>query len=343
MPEIYFSRSSQRAEQIFAEQPDLLAKYQKLNDRRDSFLRPNQPYLMSCSPGDEVTLQAFSRFSHPEMQRLQQISAAYDDYTLAIAYTTEEQINPIMALLDEYGLTAAGAIVGAANSKYSAFQRSIVSYQQALVALHDASQAKLQASGARTKSAHNSVIASKAAHAKRVHAEMVQRFQAQLQRYHANLSSQAGRSALLNAERGINIARSGRRGHQTSQSLHFANSQQVATVQRFVNGTQIIGRGLLVLDFGSRTHKVMTAQGDATRMAVTQYSGFAAGALTGYAFGKGSVAAISAISLGLTLTPVGWVILIGSAAILGFTAATAVDNWAQNETGYVYDRIRGRR
>ena len=343
MPEIYFSRSSQRAEQIFAEQPDLLAKYQKLNDRRDDFLRPNQPYLMSCAPGDEVTLQAFSRFSQPEMQRLQQISAAYDDYTLAIAYTTEEQINPIMALLDEYGLTAAGAIVGAANSKYSAFQRSIVSYQQALVALHDASQAKLQASGARTKSAHNSVIASKAAHAKRVHAEMVQRFQAQLQRYHANLSSQAGRSALLNAERGINIARSGRRGHQTSQSLHFANSQQVATVQRFVNGTQIIGRGLLVLDFGSRTHKVMTTQGDATRMAVTQYSGFAVGAGTGILVGKGSVAAIGALSLAFTLSPVGWILLIGAAALISFGAATAADNLTQDVTGYGYDLLRGRR
>ena len=342
MPEIYFSRSNQRAEQIFADQPDLLAQYQSASNRRNDFLFPNQPYLMSCAPGDEATLQAFNRFSHPELQRLQQIAAAYDDATLAIAYVTEEQINPVMALLDEYGLTAAGALVGAANSKYTAFQRSILGYQQALVDLHDASQAKSQASGARTKGAHNSVIATKQAHAKRMHADMVQRFQAQLQRYQANLKSSASRSALLNADRGINIARSGRSGRQTSQSLHFANSQQVATVQRFVNGTQIIGRGLLVLDFSSRTHKVMTTQGDATRMGITQYSGFAAGALTGYAFGKGSVVAISAMSLALTLSPAGWVFLIGSAAVLGFTAATAMDNFFQERSGRMYDRLKGR-
>lgn len=343
MPEIYFSSSNQRAEQIFAGQPDLLAQYQKRSNRADNILLPSQPYLMSCAPGDEATLQAFDRFTHPELQRLQQIASAYDDYTLAIAYVTEEQINPVMALLDEYGLTAAGALVGAANSKYTAFQRSIIGYQQALVDLHNASQAKAQVSGARTRSAHNSVIATKEAYARRMHADMKQRFQFQLQRYSANLRSQASRSALLNADRGVNIARSGRSGQQTSQSLHFANSQQVATVQRFVNGTQIVGRGLLVLDFSSRTHKVMTTQGDATRMGITQYSGFAAGALTGYAFGKGSVVAISAISLALTLSPAGWVFLIGSAAVLGFTAATAMDNWAQNETGYIYDRIRGRR
>lgn len=128
MPEIYFSRSNQRAEQIFADQPDLLAQYQSASNRRNDFLLPNQPYLMSCAPGDEATLQAFNRFSHPELQRLQQIAAAYDDATLATAYVTEEQINPVMALLDEYGLTAAGALVGAANSKYTAFQRSILGY-----------------------------------------------------------------------------------------------------------------------------------------------------------------------------------------------------------------------
>lgn len=175
---------------------------------------------------------------------------------------------------------------------------------------------------------------------------MVQRFQAQLQRYQANLKSSASRSALLNADRGINIARSGRSGRQTSQSLHFANSQQVATVQRFVNGTQIVGRGILVLDFGLRTNKVSTAYhngGDAGRMAVTQYSGFAVGAGTGILVGKGSVAAIGALSLAFTLSPVGWVLLIGAAALLSFGAASAADSFTQDVTGYGYDRLRGRR
>ncbi|MDP5134403.1 hypothetical protein ORJ04_00380 [Rheinheimera baltica] len=340
MAEFYFPKTSERAEQIFAGQPDLLAQYQQLSNRTDNMLLPHQPYLMSCSPGDELTLQALHRFSHPELQRLQQIAAEYDDSTLAIAYVTEEQINPVIKLLDEYGTTAAGAMLAAANSKYSAFQRSIVRYQLALLDLHDASQAKAQASGARTRGAHNSIITAKEAHAKRMHADMVQRFQTQLQRYQANLKSSANRSALLNVERGINVARSSRNNQRTGQTLRFANNQQVATVQRLVNVTQIVGRGVLVLDFGLRTNKVSTAYrtgGDASRMAVTQYSGFAANAATGAAV----AAATKTIGIALVLGPVGWVVLIGAAIVIGLTAATLADHGVQKMTGYGYDALSG--
>lgn len=339
MAEFYFPRTSERAEQLFAGQPDLLAQYQKLSNRTDNMLLPHQPYLMSCAPGDEHTLQALTRFSHPELQRLQQIAAEYDDATLAIAYVTEEQINPVIKLLDEYGTTAAGAMLAAANSKYTTFQRSILRYQLALLDVHNASQAKAQASGARTRGAHNAVIAAKEAHAKRMHADMVQRFQAQLQRYQANLKSSASRSALLNVERGINVARSGRNNQRTGQTLRFANSQQVATAQRFVQGTDLVGRGVLVLDFGLRTNKVNTAYrtgGDASRMAVTQYSGFVFNAGTGYFVAAGA----KALGMALVLGPVGWVVLIGAAAVVGFTAATWMDNKAQDVSGKIYDSTR---
>ena len=339
MAEFYLPRSTERAEQIFANQPDLLEQYKGYSNRADNMLLPHQPYLMTCAPGDLQTLQALNRFSSSELAHLQQIAAEYDDATLAIAYVTEEQINPVMELLDKYGTTAAGAMLAAANSKYTAFQRSIARYQQALLDLHDASQAKANANGARTKGAHNAVIAAKQAHAKRMHADMAQRFQAQLQRYQANLKSSASRSALLSAERGVNVARSGRSNRRTGQTLRFANSQQVATVQRLVKRTELVGRGVLLLDFGLRTNKVLTTKGDAMRMAVTQYSGFAANAVTGFAVAAGA----KAIGIALVLSPVGWVVLIGAAAVVGFTAATLADNVVQEETGNLYDQIRGRR
>lgn len=339
MAEFYLPRSTERAEQIFANQPDLLEQYKRYSNRADNMLLPHQPYLMTCAPGDQQTLQALNRFSSSELARLQQIAAEYDDATLAIAYVTEEQINPVMELLDKYGTTAAGAMLAAANSKYTAFQRSIVRYQQALLDLHDASQAKANANGARTKGAHNAVIAAKQAHAKRMHADMVQRFQAQLQRYQANLKSGASRSALLSAERGINVARSGRSNRRTGQTLRFANNQQVATVQRFVKGSDLVGRGVLMLDFGLRTNKVLTTQGDAGRMAATQYSGFLANAGTGFLVAVGT----KAIGMALVLSPLGWVVLIGAAAVVGFTAATLADNWAQNVSGKIYDSGRWRR
>jgi hypothetical protein len=342
MAEFYFPRTSERADQLFSGQPDLLALYQKQSNRTDNMLLPHQPYLMSCSPGDEHTLQALHRFSHPELQRLQQISAAYDDATLAIAYVTEEQINPVIKLLDDYGTSAAGAMLAAASSKYTAFQRSIVRYQLALLDLHDASQAKAQASGARAKGAHNSVITAKEAHARRMHADMMQRFQGQLQRYQANLGASARRSAFLNVERGISVARSGRNNTRTGQTLHFSNSQQVATVQRFVRGSEFLGRGILMLDFGLRTNKVNTAYrtgGDASRMAVTQYSGFGLGTGAGFL----AAAATRTIAMALVLSPLGWVVLIGAAAVVGFTAAALVDNWGQDISGRIYDSARRRR
>jgi hypothetical protein len=338
MAEIYLSGSAERAEQIFVNKPELLEQYRRYSKRADNMLLPNKPYLMTCEPGDTNTLQAFSRYSHPELQRLQHIAAAYDDYTLAMAYVTEEQIKPIMQLLEKHGTTAAGALVGATNSKYSVFQRSIIQYQQALLDLHQASQAKAQAKGARTKGAHNAIIAAKEAHARQMHAVMEQRFQQQLQRYRANLGSSAKRSALLSADRGVNVARSGRNNQRTGQTLRFANSQQVTTVQRFVSGTQVVGRGLLVLDFSLRTKKVYHAQ-DSWREGVVQYSGFGASALTGSLVALGT----NAIGMTLMLSPAGWVVLIGAAVVVGFMAATKVDSWAQSEAASIYDNARARR
>ncbi|CAM3795383.1 hypothetical protein [Rheinheimera salexigens] len=337
MPEIYLSGKAQRAEQIFVNRPDLLAQYRRYSNISDDILLPNQPYLMTCAPGDINTLQAFKRFSHPELQRLQQISAEYDEQTLALAYVTEEQIKPVIQLLDQHGTTAAGALVGATNSKYSVFQRSIIRYQQALLDLHQASQAKAQAQGARTKGAHNSIIAAKEAHARLMHAEMEQRFQQQLQRYRANLGSSAKRSALLSADRGVNVARSGRNNQRTGQTLHFANSQQVATVQRFVSSTNMIGRGILVLDFGLRTEKVYNAK-DSWREGVTQYSGFGASAGMGALVASGT----KSIGMALMLSPAGWVVLIGAAVVVGFMAVSWLDNKTQDVSGRFYDSARMR-
>lgn len=342
MAEFYLPRSTERAEQIFANQPDLLEQYKRFSNRADNMLLPHQPYLMSCEPGDGQTLQALKRFTSPELQRLQQVAAEYDELTVALAYVSEELIKPVMQLLDKHGTTGAGAIVGAANSKYSVFQRSIVRYQQALLDLHEASQAKAQANGARTKGAHNAVIAAKESHARRMHAEMNLQFKTQLQRYAANLGARAQRSALLNADRGIDIASSGRKNHKNGQSLRFANSQQVNTVHRLVNGSQMLGRGVLALDFGLRGVKVHNAD-DKLREGIVQYSGFTAGAATGYAFGKGATLAISRISLALTLTPAGWVALVGSAIVLGFLAASYMDNSTQARAARIYDRVAGRK
>lgn len=338
MAEFYFPRTTERAEQIFANQPDLLEQYRQYSNRTDNTLLPHQPYLMSCEPGDGQTLQALKRFTSPELQRLQQVAQEYDELTVALAFVSEELIKPVMQLLDKYGTTATGAIVGAANSKYTVFQRSIVRYQQALLDLHEASQAKAQASGSRTKGAHNAVIAAKEFHARRMHAEMNLQFKTQLQRYAANLGASAKRSVLLNAERGINVARSGRSNQRNGQTLRFANSQQVATVKRFVNDSQMLGRGILALDLGLRGIKVYSAD-NRGREGVSQFAGFLASAGTGALVALGT----RSIGIALMLTPLGWKVLIGAAIVGGFMAASYADNDFQDRAGRIYDRISGRK
>ena len=116
----------------------------------------------------------------------------------------------------------------------------------------------------------------------------------------------------------------------------------MATVQRFISGTNIVGRGVLVLDFAMRTEKVYHAE-DSWREGTVQYSGFVASAGTGALVAMGT----NAIGMALMLSPAGWVVLIGAAVVVGFMAASYADNKFQGAAGYGYDTgtnyIRNRR
>ncbi|SEB03117.1 hypothetical protein, partial [Alkalimonas amylolytica] len=268
----------------------------------------------------------------------------YDEHLLAIAAITEELIAPVMALVEEHGANAASALIGASKHQYNAFQQSIVRYQQALMDLHEVSQAKTQARGARGRGAYNPQIAAKEAQVRRLHADMQQRFQSQLARYKANLGTQANRSALASVDRGVNVARSGRSmhsntagGRRTGRTLNIANGAQAQQVMRFIRGLQIASPLVMTWDFRSRSRKVRRARLNGEnyrRERAKQYSGFVAGSMTGTAIVG------AAISIGLGLTPAGWVLLIG-ASVVAFAASTAVDSLTQRGVELSYDYIFG--
>lgn len=342
MAELYFPRSAERAEQLFTSQPELLNQYRQLNRSRSDLLLPNRPYLMSCQPGDERVLAVMNQFSSTEMQRLQHASALYDEHLLAIAAITEELIEPVMALVEEHGANAASALIGASKHQYNAFQQSIVRYQQALVDLHEVSQAKTQARGARGRGAYNPQIAAKEAQVRRLHADMQQRFQSQLARYKANLGSQANRSALANVDRGVNVARSGRSmhsntagGRRTGRTLNIASSEQARQLQRFLRGLQFAGPAVMAWDAHGRSRRVRQVRiegGDYRRERARQMGGFVLSNLAG----TGIVGA--AVVIGLGFTPAGWVLLIG-ASVTAFAVSTAFDSRGQNLGEYVYEQF----
>ncbi|SEB05132.1 hypothetical protein SAMN04488051_1234, partial [Alkalimonas amylolytica] len=191
--------------------------------------------------------------------------------------------------------------------------------------------------GARGRGAYNPQIAAKEAQVRRLHADMQQRFQSQLARYKANLGTQANRSALANVDRGVNVARSGRSmhsntavGRRTGRTLNVANGEQARTLQRFMKRTTILNRWVIGLDLGLRSARVNTAfqsggRRSGVREGFRQVGGFSLSLGAGYL----AVGAAKAIGIALSLTPAGWVVLIGAAVVLAVVAASRADSIGQ--------------
>ncbi|UPW19364.1 hypothetical protein M0C34_03545 [Agarivorans sp. TSD2052] len=75
---------------------------------------------------------------------------------------------------------------------------------------------------------------------------------------------------------------------------------------------------------------------DWQKTAVVQTTGVSVGFLAGVATAK--VVTSAAITIGLTATPIGWVIAIGLGIGATYLAATQADKWAQYVTSKLYDR-----
>jgi hypothetical protein len=91
---------------------------------------------------------------------------------------------------------------------------------------------------------------------------------------------------------------------------------------------------LFVLDAG--LHGMYQSGGDWQRQAVMEVTGFGLGGAFG--LGAGQLAISGLTALGLGLTPVGWVVMIGAAAAVGSGAAYVADSKAQSVAGAIYDR-----
>lgn len=94
-----------------------------------------------------------------------------------------------------------------------------------------------------------------------------------------------------------------------------------------------------MLDAGARVNHVYgTYQngGNWMREASIEATGFGFGGAVGLVTGKSVVLGLTALGLGLT--PVGWVVLIGVGLAAGATAGYVGDKWAKNAAASVWDR-----
>lgn len=136
-------------------------------------------------------------------------------------------------------------------------------------------------------------------------------------------------------------------GSRTGRTLNIANGEQARTLRRFMTRVTIINRWVIGLDLGIRSTKVNSAyQAEGRRSGLRE--GFRqGGGFLGSSFAIALVGAgvKGAIGMGLVLTPVGWVVIVG----VGIVAASKLDGIGQTlgegsfeQLEQVYTNIKGR-
>ena len=310
-------------------------------------LQPYQPYVLNAGSADAHDFYS-QMCTIPPTQR-EVISHAVEsigsDNTLALAALYEEHIYPY---LQADGITASGAMAGALSESRSNLINSMKDYEKTLLQILDA----------RKNGANRAALVTLEQRARVQHAKLQQTFEYQLQRYVANYKSPRARSALASAERGINIARSGRINSRTMTKLEISKSSDVKALRHMSARASYLGNGLIAVDAGFRVHNVLDAKRngeDYQRVAVQEMTGFGLGTAVGLGTAKAGFAAgvvvATKIGAALSWTPAGWIILAGAgiAALgIGFFSAKYADSMGKRVAGNIYDysagrNVRGRR
>ena len=214
-----------------------------------------------------------------------------------------------------------------AEARLTGFQKALLNYQKTLLALrgHKGNGHAANATKAQLE------------HAVRLKYKLLQmRYRAEIAKFvsAAEIGKNRG-GPLTSADRGVTLAGGGRRHRR----LYVANSAQASRLALLAQGTRYAGNGLILLDAGIRVQKVhgmYNNGGDWQRQAVLETTGFGVGGAAGLLAGQGVIAGITA--LGLAVTPVGWVVMIGVAAAAGFGAGYVMDQVGKDTAAWVYDR-----
>ena len=291
-----------------------------------TILSANTPYCLEQNPQANSIQRTLTGLNTAERDNLMCTMDVLDQRLLAIAALYDTALSTI-DLQQTGSLVGAGAT--ASHTRLTGFQKAIVDYQKALLALSEHSKSKVNGRPANAKKA-----LLKAA-VERFYKHLQQTYQTELKKIvtPAEWGKNRG-SALSSAQRGINVA-----SRRKYRQLNIQNGKQAMQLAKLTKGINFAGNGLIVLDAGFRANTVRNSYQNNEnwqRELAVQTTGFGLGGAAGIAAGKATAGVLTAIGLGLT--PVGWVILIGAAVTVGYFAAKHVDDIAQEKTGNLYDR-----
>lgn len=324
MPTILFPCQDIRYEQIPASSPQFSA-LARLGLTPQTPLKANKPYCSAEDPTSRAITRSLSCLNPQARANLLHTVDIFGDQTVALAEVYDRHIDRFDMLFSTgSGLT--GATATSVQNRLTDFQKALHNYQKSLIDLNNHNR------GGRGGAARRAELRRVA----RSNYDVLQtKFKVELNRFipRAHVGKNRG-NALASADRGITLA-----NRKASRQLYITNVSQAQKVSRFASYARFAGRTTVVVEAGFRTNSTYStykAGGNWQREAAIQATGFGFGGAAGIKVGGGVVAGLTAIGLGLT--PVGWVVLIGVGVAAGLTAAKAGD-WAGTELAtFLHDR-----
>lgn len=248
--------------------------------------------------------------------RLMCVIDDFGDLTTTIAAFYDQQLSGL-DLESPRGLAGAGAT--ASHARLTAFQRALMDYQAALENLHN------------NRHGHQQGMLRQ--EVQRKYRILQQRYQVELKKLARHPGKNCG-NAINSAERGIRVAQRRRGRH-----LYVSNVAEVQKLDRLARKVRYAGHGMVVLDAGIRANHVYGAYQNGRnwmREASIEATGFGLGGAAGLATGKAVVLGLTAVGLGLT--PLGWVVIIGASIAAGATVGFYVDNRGKTFAANTWDR-----
>lgn len=321
MPHIYLAALGLPVRQLTGNNRDALHTFCLINEvPPTATLMPGRAYSLELLDArGRGMLKAINSTPWDERHRLAACIDQFSDKTSLLAAVFSKALES-----PQHVPTVLGGATTAAQARADGFTRALRNYQQHLLKLHEFERSAKRHSNAgqmRLRLQNN---------VRQAHYLLNQAYHLELRRIvNAHEAGKNRGTALTGPERGITLAiRSRGRG------LHVADMLEARALMQFASAIRWMGRGAIALDLGARVKTVRKTFHDGNdwmREASVQATGFGFGGAAGAAAGKATVSlGIAAIaSVGLTLTPVGWLLLIGTGITAGIGSAVIADKFGQ--------------
>ena len=337
MPNLYFAREPFHASELFGNDREAFKAFCRNNSAGNlRVLHRHTAYCLSANgPGEQSAVQKIATLPAPEREKLAACTRELGDDIHAVSDFVDRNLRWV----DGGPVSLVGAGATAVDTRLTGFQQALHRYQAALLELRDfESRGAHRHTQGRGVGHHRSNLESAVRDA---YQDLDQRFRAEMDRAVPGTNRYKNRgNALSNAERGMTLAhRSATR--KPDPRLFVADAMDATRLERFARMTRGIGHGAIALDAGFRINRVYSDYHDEDedwmRTAAEETASFGTAGLLGLHTGKATVkgAGLTAVALGIAITPVGWAGIIAGGVAIGAGAGYLGDRFGRTVTSWI--------